>query len=118
MNKLLIVGRLTADPEFRGEKESKSSRFTVAVRRSYKNSEGEYEADFINCVAFGGQAELIKDFCGKGQLVSVVGHIQIGSYEDSEGIKRKSFDCIVENLTFLESKKEETKEEKSKYSRR
>lgn len=120
MNKLLLVGRLTADPELKeNKKDSCSCRFSIAVRRSFKNSEGEYEADFINCVAFNGQAELIHDFCSKGQLVSVEGRIQTGSYEDSEGITRKSFDCIVEKLTFLESKKDETKDDKkSKYSRK
>ena len=117
MNKLLLVGRLTADPELKeSKKDCFSCRFSIAVRRNYKNSEGEYEADFINCVAFNGQAELINDFCSKGQLVSVVGHIQTGTYTDSEGVNRRSFDCIVENLTFLESKKEE--KEKSKYSRK
>lgn len=120
MNKIMLVGRLTNDPDTKEvSKDSLVTRFSVAVKRSYKNSEGEYEADFINCVAFGGQAELIDDWCTKGMLVSIVGHIQTGSYEDSEGIKRKSFDCVIEQLQFLESKKDETKEDKkSKYSRK
>lgn len=114
MNKIMLVGRLTDDPDTKEvSKDSLVTRFSVAVKRSYKNSEGEYEADFINCVAFGGQAELIDDWCTKGMLVSIVGHIQTGSYEDSEGIKRKSFDCVIEQLQFLESKKEVSKDEET-----
>ena len=111
LNNVVLVGRLTADPELKEVgKEGHVVNFTVAVSRPYKNSEGEYETDFIQCNVWNNNAENMKEYCHKGDLVGVKGVLQSSSYEDKEGNKRYKTDVRVDKITFLSSKKEAEKD--------
>jgi len=106
MNKVILMGRLTRDPEVRysqGNEPLAISKYSLAVNRRYKR-DGEPDVDFINCVAFGKNGEFAEKYFQKGQQVSVVGHLQTGSYE-KDGIKRYTTDVIIEEQHFAESKK-------------
>ena len=102
MNKAIIIGRLTRDPEMRTTGSGiNSTSFTVAVSRSYANQNGERETDFINCVAWRKQAENISKYCTKGTQVAVEGRIQTRSYDAQDGTKRYVTEIIADNVTFL-----------------
>lgn len=106
MNTVQLVGRLTADPEVRystGENSTAILRFTVAVNRTFKNKDGNYDADFISCQAFGKTAEFINQYFKKGQMIGVVGNIRKGSYE-KDGQKVYTTDVYVNNVEFVGSK--------------
>ena len=106
MNKVILMGRLTRDPEVRytqGATPLAVARFTLAVNRRFKR-EGEPDADFIGCVAFGKQGEFVERFFKKGQMVSVVGRLNVRSWDDKDGTKRWSTDVVVEEHYFCESK--------------
>ena len=108
MNKVILMGRLTREPEVRysqGGEPLAIARYTLAVNRRFKR-QGDPEADFINCVAFGKAGEFAEKYFKKGQLVSVVGRLQVRGWEDNEGKKRWSTDVIVEEQYFAESNKE------------
>lgn len=114
MNKVFLRGNLTRDVESHSTQSGKVvSRFSVAVRRDFKNEEGNYDADFINCVAFGNVAETISKYFHKGSGIIVLGHIQTGSYENDEGYTVRTTDVIVESIEFdrkVETKKEDKEE--------
>ena len=102
MNKAIIIGRLTRDPEMRTTTSGiNSTTFTVAVSRNYANQNGERETDFINCVAWRKQAENISKYCTKGTQVAVEGRIQTRSYDAQDGTKRYVTEIIADNVTFL-----------------
>lgn len=106
MNKVILMGRLVKEPEVRysqGAEPLAIARYTLAVNRRFKR-QGDPDADFINCVAFGKAGEFVEKYFKKGQLVSVVGRLQVRSWEDNEGKKRWSTDVIVEEQYFAESK--------------
>lgn len=106
MNNTTIAGRLTKDPDLRYTANGKAvANFTVAVNRPFKNTQGENEADFINCVAFGKQAENLANYMKKGSMVGVEGRIQTGSYENKEGRRIFTTDVMANQITFLESRK-------------
>lgn len=105
MNKVVLVGRLTAKPELRYTPANVAFvRFTVAVNRPYANKDGNREADFINVVCWRNQAETIAKYFDKGNLISLEGRIQTGSYDDKDGNKRYTTDVALENFEFVESK--------------
>ena len=107
MNKVQLVGRLTRDPEIRysqGENATATARFSVAVNRRFKNAEGNYDADFINCVAFGKSAEFVEKYFKKGMAIGLTGRIQTGSYTNKDGQKIYTTDVVVEETEFVESK--------------
>lgn len=107
MNKVILVGRFTRDPEIRystGESATVTARFSLAVNRRFKNAEGNYDADFINCVAFGKTAEFIEKYFKKGMAIGVTGRIQTGSYTNKDGQKVYATDVVVEETEFVESK--------------
>ena len=107
MNKLILIGRLTKDPEARYSQNGTCvANFTLAVDRR-KESEDGTSADFINCVAFGKTGELVENYLNKGKLVAVSGSIQTRSYTTSDGDKRYVTEAIVNELQFL-SKKDNT----------
>ena len=112
MNKVILMGRLTRDPEVRyttGEEAKAIARYTLAVDRRFKR-EGEATADFIGCVAFGRQAEFAEKYFRQGIKILVTGRIQTGSYTNKEGRKVYTTDVVIEEQEFAESKKtEETK---------
>lgn len=107
MNKVIIVGRLTRDPEIKystGENATAIARFSLAVNRKFKNDEGNYDADFINCIAFGKTAEFIEKYFSKGMAMGIAGRIQTGGYTNKEGQKVYTTEVVVEETEFVESK--------------
>lgn len=108
MNKVILMGRLTEDPEVRygtGERNMAAGRYTLAVNRRYQRN-GEQQADFIRCVAFDKAAEFAEKYFRKGMRVCVTGRIRTGSYTNREGQKVYTTDVIIEEQEFAESKKE------------
>ena len=106
MNKVILMGRLVRDPEVRysqGHEPLAVARYTLAVNRRFRK-QGEQEADFIGCVAFGKAGEFAEKYFKKGQLVSVIGRMQVRSWDDNEGKKRWSTDVVVEEQYFAESR--------------
>ncbi len=107
MNKVILVGRLTRDPEVRyssGDKPMAIARYTLAVNRNGKTSEGTPTADFINIVAFGRDGEFAEKYLRKGGRILVEGHIQTGSYTNKDGQKIYTTDVVVERHEFVENK--------------
>ena len=107
MNKVELVGRLTAKPELRYTSSNTAyTRFSVATNRRVRNAEGQWEngADFINVVAWQKNAENIAKFFDKGNMISLEGRIQTGSYDDKDGNKRYTTDVALDNFEFVESK--------------
>lgn len=107
MNKVILMGRLTKDPELRYTQSAEPlavTRFTLAVNRPYSKNQ-EQTADFIGIVSFGKRAETIANYLKKGQMVSVVGRLQIQSYDDPQSGQRKWItDVVLEDFYFAESK--------------
>lgn len=106
MNKVILMGRLTRDPEVRYSQSETSlaiARYALAVNRKFKR-DGEPDADFINCVAFGKQGEFAEKFMKKGQMICICGRIQVRSYDDQMGQKRWITEIVVEEQSFAESK--------------
>ena len=105
MNKVLLVGRLTAKPELRYTNANiPYTRYSVAVDRGVNSNTGERITDFINVVTWRKQAETVCQYLNKGSLVSVEGRIQTGNFTDKDGNKRYSTDVVSDNVRFLESK--------------
>jgi single-strand DNA-binding protein len=108
MNKTILMGRLTRDPEVRysqGERSMAIARYTLAVdRRRRKGQEDEQTADFINCVAFDKAGEFAEKYFRQGMRVLISGRIQTGSYTNKEGIKVYTTDIVVEDQEFADSK--------------
>ncbi|WP_214527099.1 single-stranded DNA-binding protein [Staphylococcus pseudintermedius] len=105
LNRVVLVGRLTKDPEFRTTPSGVSvATFTLAVNRNYKNKNGEQQADFINCIVFRKQAENVNNYLSKGNLAGVDGRLQSRSYENQEGRRIFVTELICDSVQFLESK--------------
>lgn len=106
MNKAILVGRLTKDPELKMTENTKREvcQFTIAVNRPYTNDDGERKADFINCVVWDKLAENLSKYQKKGNQVAVEGRIQTRNYEDKDGKKIYVTEIFVSNVTFLDSK--------------
>ena len=104
MNKVVLIGRVTRDPELRYTASNiPSVRFTLAVNRPFENQSGQREADFIKIVVWRKQAENVKKYVTKGSLIAVEGRIQTGSYE-KDGQRVYTTDVVADNVQFLESK--------------
>lgn len=106
MNKVILMGRLTRDPEVRygtGENSTAVARYTIAVDRRFKR-DGEQNADFIGCVAFGRNAEFAEKYLRQGIKIVLTGRIQTGSYTNRDGQKVYTTDIVVEEQEFAESK--------------
>ena len=106
MNKVIEIGRLTKDPEIRysqGESSTCIARYTLAVDRKFKQ-EGQPNADFINCIAFGKLGEFAEKYLHKGTKIAVTGRIQTGSYKNKDGNTVYTTDVVVEEQEFCESK--------------
>ena len=107
MNKVILMGRLTRDPEVRysqGDASTAVARFSLAVDRRFKRDNDEQTADFINCVAFGRTAEFIERYGRKGTKFVLEGRIQTGSYTNRDGARVYTTDVVVEEQEFAESK--------------
>lgn len=108
MNKVILMGRLTRDPDVRysqGENATAIARFTLAVDRRFNRNNGDdNNADFIGCVAFGRTGEFVEKYLHKGTKVVASGRIQTGSYTNKDGVKVYTTDVVVEDVEFAESK--------------
>ena len=107
MNKVILMGRLTRDPEIRytsGENQTAVARYTLAVDRRFKRQGDEQTADFINCVVFGRGAEFAESYLHQGTKIVAVGRIQTGSYTNKDGQRVYTTDVVVEEQEFAESK--------------
>lgn len=108
MNKVILVGNLTKDPERKQTPTGTSvTSFSIAAQRNYKNQNGEYEADYINCVAWRGTADFIANYFQKGSRIGVVGSLQTRSYDDNNGKKRYVTEVKVDEVEFCGGKKEQ-----------
>lgn len=111
MNKVILIGNLTRDPEY---SETKSGiavcKFGLAVNRNFTNSNGEREVDFFNVTAWRALAENCSKYLSKGKKICVVGSIQFGKYEDRDGIERQSVTVVAEDVEFLSPKSEDEPE--------
>mgnify|MGYP001638127087 FL=1 len=108
MNKVILMGRLTRDPDIKymqNEQQTAVARFTLAVDRRFKRQGDDQAADFINCVAFGKTAEFVENYLKQGTKVVGCGRIQTGSYTNKEGQRVYTTDVVIEELEFAESKK-------------
>lgn len=105
MNKIVLLGRLTRDIELRQAGETSVARFSLAVNRTFKR-DGEPDADFFNCVAFGKRAETLAQYVHKGNQLAVEGHVQIGQYTNKDGANVKTFDVMVDGFDFIGGKSE------------
>ncbi|HBI7026666.1 TPA: single-stranded DNA-binding protein [Clostridium perfringens] len=105
MNKVVLVGRLTKDPELRftANKGTAVTRFTLAVNRNFKKEDGTQESDFINCIAYSKRAEVIAQYLTKGKRFSVAGSIRIGSYDAQDGTRRYTTYVVVDGFDFIDS---------------
>ncbi|MDE6906153.1 MAG: single-stranded DNA-binding protein [Lachnospiraceae bacterium] len=107
MNKVILIGRLTRDPEIRysqGEQSTAIARYTLAVDRRFRRDGDTSTADFIGCVAFGRQGEFAEKYLRKGIKIAITGRIQTGSYTNKDGQKVYTTDVVVEEQEFAESK--------------
>lgn len=112
MNQVILIGRLTKDPEIKATQNGKEvCSFTVAVDRRFKNASGEREADFISCVAWEQRAKLLGQYCQKGSRIGIVGNIQTRSYDDKDGKKVYVTEVIVDQIEFVDTKNGDQKQE-------
>ena len=108
MNKVILIGRNTKDIELRQTTSGTSAiEFSIAVNRTFKNANGERESDFFNCVAFSKLAETISKYVKKGDQIGVEGRLQTRNYTNREGKKFNVIEIIVENVEFLQTKKQD-----------
>ncbi len=107
LNSVIIMGRLTADPELRTTPSGVSvTRFTVAVDRRFQRQGEDRQTDFINVVAWRQTADFVTRFFRKGQMIAVQGSLQVSNYEDKNGNKRTNYDVVADNVSFCGSKSE------------
>ena len=107
MNKVILMGRLTKDPDVRytqGEEPMCIARYTLAVDRMGRKKEGQTNADFPNCVAFGRLGEFAEKYLKKGTKIALIGRLQTGSFTNKDGVKVYTTEVVVENQEFAESK--------------
>ncbi len=108
LNQIVLVGRLTSDPElYETESGKKVSRLVLAVPRPYKNSQGEYESDFIGCKLWQAVAQNTTNYCKKGDLIGVKGRLETYNYETEDGRKYLT-EVVAEKVTFLSSRSKES----------
>ena len=105
LNQAVLVGRIVQEPEIKETEKGKVSNITLAVPRSFKNSNGEYDTDFISCVLWKGVAESTVEYCKKGDLVGIKGRIQTRNVELEDETHKKYVEVIAEKVTFLSSRK-------------
>ncbi len=108
LNQIILVGRLVKTPEvIETESGKKMSYITLAIPRTFKNADGEYDTDFIDCILWEVVAESTSEYCKKGDIVGVKGRIQSRMVEDEDGNNHKKIEVVAEKITFLSSKKED-----------
>lgn len=109
LNRIILIGRLTADPQLRYTTNGNAvTNFTLAVNKSFVGQDGERGADFIDVVVWRKLAEACANHLAKGRLAAVEGRLEIRSYEDQQGVRRKAAEVVADNVRFLEWGKEQT----------
>ena len=112
LNQVVLVGRLTKDPEVKKVEGDKSvSTITLAVQRTFKNAAGVYDTDFIDITIWDRMAQNTQEYCKKGDIVGVKGKLQLDTFENKKGEKVSKLNVIGEKVTFLSSKKEEPQQD-------
>jgi len=107
MNKVILVGRLTRDPDVKTTTSGKTvATFTLAVDRRFKNKDGQKEADFVPIVVWGKQAEIVDQYLSKGSQIGISGRLQVRSYDDKEGQRRYATEVIAEEVNFIGGNKD------------
>lgn len=107
MNKVILVGRLTRDPDIKNTTTGKAvANFTLAVDRRFKNQDGQKEADFVPIVVWGKQAEFAAQYLSKGSRIGASGRLQVRSYDDKDGQRRYVTEVVADEIEFLSSKKD------------
>ena len=102
MNKVILIGRLTRDPDVKNTTSGKTvASFTLAVDRRFKNKDGQKEADFVPIVVWGKQAEIVQQYLSKGSQIGISGRLQVRSYDDKEGQRRYATEVIAEEVNFI-----------------
>ena len=105
LNRVIMMGRLTAEPECKNTQSGTTfCRFTIAVDRDFTDKGGNRQADFFGVLAWKGTADFVSKYFHKGQMIAVQGRLQTGTYTDKEGVARKSFDIVADQVYFAESK--------------
>lgn len=107
LNQVVLVGRITKDIEVKEVDDKKVSNITLAIPRSFKNADGEYETDFVDCTLWNVVAQSTAEYCKKGDIVGVKGRMQSNSYEKEDGTKEFKLNVIAEKVTFLSQSKSE-----------
>lgn len=118
MNKVILIGRLTRDPEVRysqGKEPLAIARYTLAVDRRFKRAGDDQTADFISCVAFGKSGEFAEKYFRQGTKIAISGRIQTGSYTNKDGVKVYTTEIVIEEQEFAESKKNGSQNEPDNY---
>lgn len=114
INQIILVGRLTGDPEIEEYEENKKRTIiNLAVQRNFKNSEGKYETDFFRCVLWNGLASSTKEYCHRGDILGIKGRIQNRSYVDENNTTKYLTEIIAEKVSFVTTKSKKTKEEET-----
>ena len=112
LNQVVLVGRITGEPELNETESGKNvSNITLAVPRSFKNAEGEYDTDFLNVELWNSIAQSTTEYCKKGDLIGVKGRLQMDQYEDKDGNSKIKVKVVAEKVTFLSSTKEKNHDE-------
>ena len=114
LNQVVMVGRLTTNLELKEEGEKKTTTLTLAIPRSFKNADGEYDTDFITCSLWGRIAENTTAYCKKGDIVGVKGRLQSSKQENEDGTINYKIEVVAEKVTFLSSKTKEEREKEEK----
>lgn len=107
LNQVVLIGRITKDPELKRVQNADNTAYTLfslAVNRDFKNQNGEYQTDFINCIAWRNQAEFIAKYLKKGYQICVIGSLQQRQYDDANGNKRTTYDVVVNRVDNLQPK--------------
>lgn len=111
LNQVVLVGRLTSDLETKELEDGKKvCNMSLAIPRSFKNADGEYETDFVECTLWNNIAENTSEYCKKGDIIGVKGRLQTSNYEKEDGTKVFKLDVVAEKVTFLSSKSKDTPE--------
>ena len=110
LNQAILVGRIVREPEVRETEKGTVSNITLAVPRSFKNANGQYDTDFISCVLWKGVAESTAEYCKKGDLVGIRGRIQTRTVEQDDETIKRYVEVIADKVTFLSSKRQEESE--------
>ena len=116
MNKVILIGNLTRDPELTKPANGVSiCRFSLAVTRNYAGSDGERKTDFFNCVAWRGLGETVARYAHKGNKIAVSGSIELRNYEDKDGVKRTAIDIVAQDVEFLTPRQSDSGNDETGY---